>query len=268
MFHHQAYAAGDVEASIAAHDAQCHNEDHSQTGGHIKSIVFGGLDGIITTFAVVSGAVGGGLSVDVILILGFSSVLADALSMGVGDALSTKAENEYILMEKRREEWELENNPAGEVQEMVDLYVERGMGKEDATTVINIMSKYADFFVDVMMAEELQLQVPDPDDNPWVDGFVTFCSFCVFGTIPLLGYACLYTLQLTATRLFIIAVALTAITLFALGVLKAKFSKKTWYASGLEVLLLGGGTATVAFVVGMLVEQVALSGSAGAGNLF
>ena len=108
----------------------------------------------------------------------------------------------------------------------------------------------------------------DPDDNPWVDGFVTFCSFCVFGTIPLLGYACLYTLQLTATTLFGIAVALTATTLFLLGVLKAKFSKKTWYASGLEVLLLGGGTATVAFLVGIFVEKVALSGSAGAGNLF
>ena len=69
------------------------------------------------------------------------------------------------------------------------------------------------------------LQVPDPDDNPWVDGFVTFCSFVFFGTIPLLGYACLYTLQLTATTLFGIAVALTAITLFLLGVLKAKFSR-------------------------------------------
>ena len=97
---------------------------------------------------------------------------------------------------------------------------------------------------------------------------MTFCSFCVFGTIPLLGYACLYTLQLTATTLFAIAVVLTAITLFGLGVLKARFSKKTWYASGLEVLLLGGGTASVAFLVGLLVEKVALSGSAGAGNLF
>ena len=139
----QAFATGDIEASIAAHDARCsHDEAHSKAGGYIKSIVFGGLDGIITTFAVVSGAVGGGLSVDVILILGFSSVIADAVSMGVGDALSTKAENEYIHMEKRREEWEFQNNPAGEIQEMVDLYVQKGMEEEDAQVVITKMAKY------------------------------------------------------------------------------------------------------------------------------
>ena len=100
----QAHKDNDIEASKAAHDSKVsHSENHSQVGGYIKSIVFGGLDGIITTFAVVAGAAGGGLSVDVILILGFSSVFADAVSMGVGDALSTKAENEYILAEKRRE---------------------------------------------------------------------------------------------------------------------------------------------------------------------
>ena len=98
-----AYAKGDIEASKAAHAMKIHNEHHSAVGGHIKSIVFGGMDGIITTFAVVAGAVGGGLGTEVILILGFSSVFADAVSMGVGDALSTKSENEYILMEKARE---------------------------------------------------------------------------------------------------------------------------------------------------------------------
>lgn len=122
-----AYATGDVEASKAAHEARVsHEENHSKVGEKVKSIVFGGLDGIITTFAVVAGAVGGGLSVEVILILGFSSVFADALSMGVGDALSSKAENDYIMTEKRREEWELEHFPEGEVQEMIDLCEYRG----------------------------------------------------------------------------------------------------------------------------------------------
>ena len=108
--------------------------------------------------------------------------------MGVGDALSTKSENDYILMEKQREQWELDNNPQGEIEEMVDLYVQKGMEREDAQVVIEKMAKYPDFFVNVMMAEELELQVPDEDDNPWVDGAYTFGSFVFFGTIPLLGY--------------------------------------------------------------------------------
>ena len=91
-----------------------------------------------------AGATGGGLDVHTILILGFSNIFADALSMGVGDALSTKAENEFILGEKMREEWEMKNNPEGEIDEMVDLYVEKGMSKEDAQVgVVSVVCAYA-----------------------------------------------------------------------------------------------------------------------------
>ena len=126
-----------------------------------SSPVFGGLDGILTSFAIVAGSAGGSLSPSVVLVLGFSNVFADALSMGVGEFLSSKAHNEWVLSERKREQWELENYPEGEIQEMIDIYVQRGMSLPDATMVISRMSKYPEFFVDIMMAEELQLQVPE-----------------------------------------------------------------------------------------------------------
>ena len=166
----EAYDKGDVEASIKAHDAKLaegHSEDHKKSGEHIKSIIFGGMDGIITTFAVVSGATGGGLGIDVILILGFSNIIADALSMGVGDALSTKAENEFVMKERQREAWELENHPEGEKAEMYAIFEEKGLSKEDSKQIIDIMAKYPEFFVDAMMHYELEVEVPGEDDNPW-----------------------------------------------------------------------------------------------------
>jgi hypothetical protein len=166
----EAFASRDVEASISAHDAKIaegHTEDHKKSGEYIKSIIFGGMDGIITTFAVVSGATGGGLGIDVILILGFSNIIADALSMGVGDALSTKAENEFIMKEREREAWELENHPEGEKAEMYAIFEEKGLSKEDAKRIIDIMATYPDFFVDAMMHYELEVEVPGEDDNPW-----------------------------------------------------------------------------------------------------
>lgn len=79
--------------------------------------------------------------------------------MGVGEFLSSKATNEWILSERRREEWEMENYPDGEIQEMIDIYQQKGMSHDDAKLVIETMAKYKDFFVDVMMAEELELMV-------------------------------------------------------------------------------------------------------------
>ena len=76
--------------------------------------MYGGLDGIITTFAVVAGVAGASLSSGVVLILGFANLIADGLSMAIGDYLSTKAENEYNKAERAREKWEVENYPEGE----------------------------------------------------------------------------------------------------------------------------------------------------------
>lgn len=257
----QAYKDKDVEASKAAHRAKILGapEKHKKSGAHLKSIVYGGLDGIITTFAVVAGAAGGGLGIDVIMILGFSSIFADAVSMGMGDALSTKAENDYIMAERKREAWEYDEDLEGEVNEMIDLYVQRGMKREDAEVAIKAMSKYRDFFIDVMMIEELELQVPGEDDNPWKDGLITFGSFVVFGVVPLLGYLCFAGTSLSEMELFIVAIVLTAIMLFVLGALKSTLTSQRWWASGLEILAMGSFTAGIAYVIGYLVEEIIAS---------
>lgn len=74
-------------------------------GDYVKSMIFGGLDGILTSFAIVAGAAGGRLPVQVVLVLGFSNIFADAFSMGMGEYLSSKAHNEFVLKEKERETW-------------------------------------------------------------------------------------------------------------------------------------------------------------------
>jgi hypothetical protein len=107
-----AYDALDVDLSKVAHDAKkAHGsaEAHAGASGkYVKSLVFGGLDGIITTFAVVAASVGGSLGTNVILLMGFSNLVADGLSMGFGDYLSSKAEFEYTRAEHKREKWELD----------------------------------------------------------------------------------------------------------------------------------------------------------------
>ncbi len=144
---HTAYQYRDSAASRAAHtrkldgngggEVEMATEQHgSGGGGHLKSIVYGGLDGIITTFATVTSVAGAELSASIILILGIAHLFADGLSMGMGDALSEEAEREFYRAEKRREQWEMEQYMEGEMAEMIQEYVKRDVSEEDARTIL------------------------------------------------------------------------------------------------------------------------------------
>ena len=262
-----AFDASDADASRNYHQARnnsgdtgSNEEGHQSGGGLLKPIIFGGLDGILTSFAIVAGAAGGHLPPSTVLILGFSNIFADALSMGVGEFLSSKAENEWILSERERECWELENYREGEIEEMVGIYMSKGMSQEDAESVIHTLAKYDSFFVDIMMAQELELQVPDEDhvQESFREGVVMFCSFAAFGAMPLLGYVVIPTLfpDLGEEILFLSACIVTGIVLFFMGSVKAFFSKQHWMRAGTETLILGGACACVAFKVGEFVQHI------------
>ena len=67
--------------------------------------MFGGLDGIITTFAVVAAGAGADLEGRVVVLMGIANLVSDGISMGLGDFFSEKSENDYIMGEKKREAW-------------------------------------------------------------------------------------------------------------------------------------------------------------------
>lgn len=117
---------------------------------------------------------------------GFANLVADGLSMGMGEYLSAKSEHDYIAAERDREEWEFDNYPEGEVKEMIDLYKERGFSEEDASNVMHILKNNRKFFIDHMMVQELGLMPPGEDESPLKQGAVMFCAFFVFGLVPLL----------------------------------------------------------------------------------
>lgn len=124
--------------------------------------------------------------------------------------------------------------------------------------VVRKMSKYDNFFVNVMMVEELGLQVPDPDDDIVKEGVVMFLAFAGFGAMPLLGYAVIPLCfpHCGPKALFNIACIVTALTLFVMGAVKSKFSTRGWLHSGMEMLVLGGVCALMAYEIGHLVSSL------------
>lgn len=246
-----AFRHNDAAASRKAHESTSAPEEHKTGHGqYLKSFVYGGLDGIVTTFAVVAGVAGADLSTGVVFILGVANLVADGISMAFGDYLSSKAENEYAAAERVRELWEVQNYPEGEKREMTELYIEKGIAESDAKIAVEALSKIEKPWVDIMMVEELGL-IENPE-SPLKNALVTFGSFIFFGSIPVLIYVVARFIPFFAAHTFALACVLTGITLFILGTLKIYFTRQPWYRAGLEMLLLGGFAAAAAYVVGIM----------------
>ncbi|RMH64406.1 MAG: hypothetical protein D6677_04940 [Calditrichaeota bacterium] len=243
-----AYKTKDIEALRVAHDEhgdEPHGSDHGQ---YIKSAVYGGLDGIITTFAVVAGVAGASLSAGVVLILGFANLIADGLSMAIGDFLSTRAENEYKEAEYQREKWEFRNYPEGEKKEMIELYMAKGISEEDARTVVDIISKDEKAWLSIMMVEELGLLYDL--ESPLKNAVVTFFSFALFGFVPLVVPLLNWFHPGMVSDPFLASSLITGLTLFVLGALKSIFTERHWFISGLEMFIVGSIAASAAYWVG------------------
>lgn len=249
----EAYKARNVEESKKAHLGVA-GENHKMEGNYIKSLVYGGMDGIITTFAVVAGVVGASLSSGVILILGMANLLADGFSMAIGDYLSTKAEMEFKKGERAREAWEVENYPQGEKLELKEIYMAKGISEEDSKQIVDIISKHKKAWVDIMMVEELGIL--EDTESPLKNALVTFFSFVVFGFIPVLAYIVGVKIDFIQNNVFAFDCVLTGITLFVLGSIKAKITELSWIKSGIETLLVGGVAAGIAYGVGIVLSLI------------
>lgn len=250
-----AFLRGDIQASRAEHMKPMHSESHSSSASeYVKSVVFGGMDGIMTTFAIIAAAAGSGGNYVTVLIFGLSNVLADGFSMGFGEYVSGEAERENAALERLREEWEVENSLDLEIEEMIQIYMSKGLSREDSTTIVEIISKDPKLFVDFMMVDELRLLV-DIDDRtgPLKQGVVMFLSFVIFGCVPLLAYC---TGRGEGVDLvFLLSCFLTLLSLVILGALKGfLIGVSMWWSGGMMVTN-GALSGLVSFALGAFLEN-------------
>ena len=220
---------------------------------YLGPFVYGGIDGCVTTFAVVAGAVGAGLESSVIIILGFANLLADGFSMSIGAYLSSKSERSYYHKQKQIEYWEVENLPEKEKEEIRDIYREKGFEGETLEKIVTVITADKERWVNVMMKEELGMTLEEK--SPIKIGVVTYVSFILIGLIPLTVYVWDY-LSPTGQNLFLLSSLLTAIGFIIIGVLKSYITQSSILRGMAETLLLGAIAASVAYYVGDWLEKL------------
>jgi VIT1/CCC1 family predicted Fe2+/Mn2+ transporter len=229
-------------------------EEHGGEGAqYVGDIIYGGLDGIITTFAIVSGVAGAQLESGIILVLGLANLIADGFSMAAGAYLSLKSEQAYYDKEKERELWEVENFPEGEKQEMHQIYLQQGYTPEEAAQLVDIKSRDPKRWVDAMMIDELRMT--RDDRKPMLSGLTTFISFIIAGSVPLLIYL-VGLVHVDVPSSFEISILLSALALFGLGTAKVWITLQNPFQSGFEMLVVGGLASGVAYAVGALLRNL------------
>lgn len=236
---------------MTAEDPTVPEIDHEHpdvTGGWLRPAVFGAMDGLVSNVALIAGVAGGtsgaGSSKAVVL-AGLAGLAAGAFSMAAGEYTSVASQSEAAEREIAKERHEILRNPEGEIQELAEMYAERGIEPDLALEVSRQIHRDVDNAVVVHAREELGV---DPHDlaSPKVAAVSSFVAFSVGALVPLLPY-------LLGAETLLPGVALTMLALFLCGAVVTNVTSRSWWYGGLRQTVLGAAAALLTYWFGMLV---------------
>jgi vacuolar iron transporter family protein len=211
---------------------------------YLRDWVYGGIDGTVTTFAVVAGVVGAELSTKALLILGAANLFADGFSMAAANFTGTKAEIEEYEQVRRMEERHVEFAPDGEREEIRQIFQAKGFEGQALESAVQVITGKRDRWIETMMTEEHGL--PPVSRSPVKAALLTFLAFILLGSIPLAPFI----LGLPATVWA--STVMTGLTFFFIGSMRSRWSPAPWWKAGLETFLIGITAASMAYLVGLV----------------
>lgn len=216
---------------------------------YLRDLIYGGIDGSVTTFAIVTGVVGARLSPAVILILGFANLVADGFSMAASNYLGTRAEHDDMRHIEAVEQRHIDLDPEGEREEVRQIFARKGFEGDDLEHVVELITADRHRWVRTMLTEEYGL--PHQARSPWLAAVTTFSAFIVCGLVPLVPFL------LGAREGFWVSSLLTGVVFFVIGSVKSRWSTVSWWRSGFSTLLVGGTAAVLAYAVGIALRDLA-----------
>lgn len=232
-----------------------HHEPH-QIGeaDWLEEAIFGSLDGVITSLALVVAvsAVLGYTSHDVFLTV-IAGAVAGTMSMFVGAYLSARSRDHLIRRERKREEWEVDHVPEIERAEVEEIYRKQGFNDEEVAILVRGLTSDKKRWVDMMMRDELGLEA-NPPDRSFRHAGVIGASYFAGGTLPAIPF-------LFATspaghlvghpigNTLLASLTVGGLILGVIGGIDSRFSGRGRARSILDMLAIGFATVIAVFVV-------------------
>ncbi len=222
---------------------------HLAGGEVIRNVILGMNDGIVSIFALLAGVAGAQQTAITILISLLAATIAGALSMGVGDYISSKSEQDYYKKEIDQERLEIKLVPDVEKRELRRIYQNKGFEGPILDQIVNTIIQNPNQWALEMVIEELGIAELE-QKNVGKASLVTFCAFFIGAFFPMGPYLFMY-LWATETVMFWTATILTFSGLFLVGALKKFITGKIWWRSGVEMLIAGSFAFGVSYLIGL-----------------
>src|SRR5712692_899211 len=220
----------------AGPDKPQHRKEHRQTNW-LRDVILGGQDGLVNILGIILGVIAGGGSKAVLLSAGFAAAITESISMGAVGYTSAVAERDYYQAEQAREEAEIDATPEAERQEIRDIYAAKGFAGELLDRVVDTVTAHREAWLATMMDEELHLQPVQAPDIVRSAIVITIATL-IGHLIPLFPFV-----WLPRATALILAIVLSALVLFGVGVYSAVTLVGNWRTKGLQMVVIGLGAA-------------------------
>ncbi len=218
---------------------------------HVSDAVLGGIDGCVTTFAVVSGAVGAGLPASVAIVMGLANLIADGFSMAISNFEAIRAQEEHVGSLRRAEELHIKTVPEGEREEIRQIFAAKGFTGDTLDSIVETICKDEHLWIETMLKEEHG--VHHAGLRPWRSAATTFAAFCAVGLVPLLPF---FVPDLASSQQFLGSAVLASLMFLLIGMAKSLVFGKSIWRSGLSTLLTGSAASALAFATGWILRNL------------
>jgi len=221
---------------------------HSHAGrtDWLRDVILGGQDGLVNILGIVLGVISGGGDRVVLLAAGFAAAITESISMGAVGYTSTVADRDYYSAQLAIEQSSVRDEPDLECEEITELYRSKGFSGSLLDQVVATVTSNREKWVGTIMGEERHLQ-PVSTEDVFRSAVVITIATLVGHLIPLFPF-----LFLARTPALVLAIVLSAVVLFGVGVYSAITRVGAWWRIGPKMVLIGLGAAGVGFAIGHL----------------
>jgi len=221
-----------------------HIERHFTAGEVVRDVVIGMSDGLTVPFALAAGISGAVDNSRLVVVAGLAEIAAGSIAMGLGGYLAARSDAEHYESERIREEREVEEVPDEEAREVVKVFTDYGLTREEAAPVVEAMTKKPKQWVDFMMRFELGLEEPEPKRA--LQSAATIAgSYIAGGFIPLSPYVLIH----SSREALVWSAVVTLLALGVFGFIKGRFTGSRPGRSAAQTIVIGGLAAAAAFLI-------------------